>query len=348
LLRKGSALIVIGLALLAFAGAADARVYIAIDNVRSQPETLDGQPGSLSFDFTESGLPPGSESTYCFLAGATATTLGREFRPDSRGGRWFATTRRAADNSGTFFGDPGACTSTATADATGTARGQFTRGWAHLRLLPFLAQWTVRGILVRDMTHAVTGYGGCPTTPSSYFGNECDGGIYRTYCNGFRTQFVETGAIPDLAKCSVTRFRTSWGTGYEHPQTPPEVLAADEAAMMNAIALRNQMSQCYQGTRDYSACVGQITAESSGLPLGGARGQVEITEAQPPGDPGLPAPDPAYTIVAHSPSGTDFSLYEPWTRFGPVRTQTGCSKPHRGFCGPEGLWSDRSRALGSV
>jgi hypothetical protein len=350
LLKRGSVLVAVALALLAFAAAADARVYIAIDNVRSQPETLDGHPGSLSFDFTESGLPPGSKSTYCFYARATVTTLGREFRPGSHGGRWFATMRRVSGSSGSlvdyFRGDPGACAYTAAADATGSAHGRFTGDWPHLRMLPFLAQWTVGGIEMRDVTHGVDGFGGCPTTPSSYAGNECDGGLYRTYCNGFRTQFVETGAVPDLADCSAGRVRQGWvGPGYEHPQTAPEVLAADDAAMSNALKLRDQMRDCYWGTPDYSACAAQITAESSGLPLGGARGQAEITEAKPPGDPGLPAPDPVYTIVAHSLSGTDFTLYEPWTSVSPLLVYTSCSKPHRGFCGPEGLWSDRAGKL---
>ena len=52
-----------------------------------------------------------------------------------------------------------------------------------------------------------------------------------------------------------------------------------------------------------------------------------ITEAKPPGDPGLPAVDPAYTIVAHSLSGTNFTLYEPWMHVRPLLDQLGAREP---------------------
>jgi hypothetical protein len=342
LLKRGSVLIAVVVALLALAAAADARIYIAIDNVRSQSETLDGQPGSLSFDFTESGLPPGSESSYCFWARATVTTVGREFRPDSHGGRWFATMRRVDHPFGSGHEGPGACAYSAAADASGTAHGHFTSEFLpHLRMLPFLAQWTVSGIELADMTHAAYGFAGCPTTPSHYISNGCKGAEYRTYCNGFRTEFVETGAVPDLAECTTDHVSGRFypGSGYQRPETPPEVLAAEDAAMSDALKLRKQLEECFAWrTRDYSACVPRITAASSGLPLGSARGQVEITEAQPPGNPGLPTSD-SYTIVAHSMSGTDFTLYGKLWPYG-LRYDTSCSKPHRGYCSPDGRWSD--------
>jgi hypothetical protein len=119
--------------------------------------------------------------------------------------------------------------------------------------------------------------------------------------------------------------------------------------MWNALKLRDQMKSCYSSTHDYSACATQITAESSGLPIGSARGQVEITQAHQPWDPGLAAPFPGYTIVAHSLSGTDFTHYVSAAgASATIQVFTRCSQPHRGFCGPEGFWSDLWSGIGNL
>ncbi len=96
----------------------------------------------------------------------------------------------------------------------------------------------------------------------------------------------------------------------------------DSAAKSNARNLVSHIESCYTNNNEYDGCSASEDVLQSGLDLGNAEGQVEIT---------VEAGDD-YTIIAHSESGTDFTIAK--DDGGPV-TRT-CSAPGEGGCRDEG------------
>jgi type IV pilus assembly protein PilA len=68
----------------------------------------------------------------------------------------------------------------------------------------------------------------------------------------------------------------------------------DADAKSNARNLVSHMESCYTQTQDYTTCEAGKDVQDSGLPLGGAAGQVDVTAAGPDN----------YTIVATSKAQT--------------------------------------------
>jgi type IV pilus assembly protein PilA len=98
----------------------------------------------------------------------------------------------------------------------------------------------------------------------------------------------------------------------------------DADAKSNARNLVSQMESCYSQEQDYTSCEGSADVQDSGLPLGGADGQVDVTAAGTSN----------YTIVGYSKSSNDFTI----TKVGggaPTRT---CVTAGEGACPSSGLW----------
>jgi type IV pilus assembly protein PilA len=102
---------------------------------------------------------------------------------------------------------------------------------------------------------------------------------------------------------------------------PLKLLDEDAAAQSDARNMVTQVEVCFTDTQDYRRC---RTPANTGLPLGPAAGQVEVVVAE----------REAYTVVAHSLSGTDFTITK--SAAGTV-TRT-CNKPELAGCGPGGQW----------
>src|SRR5688572_18628664 len=71
----------------------------------------------------------------------------------------------------------------------------------------------------------------------------------------------------------------------------------DSSAKSNVRNLVSHMESCFTTAEDYTACEAGADVQQSGLPLGGGRGQVDVTTAN--------ATD--YTIVGTSQSGNTFT-----------------------------------------
>jgi type IV pilus assembly protein PilA len=98
----------------------------------------------------------------------------------------------------------------------------------------------------------------------------------------------------------------------------------DADAKSNARNLVSQMESCYSQEQDYTNCEASTDVTTSGLPLGGGTGQVDVTAAGTSN----------YTIVGHSKSGNNFTI----TKTGggaPVRS---CTTAGSGACPSNGSW----------
>jgi type IV pilus assembly protein PilA len=77
----------------------------------------------------------------------------------------------------------------------------------------------------------------------------------------------------------------------------------DASAKSDARNMVSQVEACYANQQDYTKCApdatGKIDGSATGLTVGSGKGQVELTPA--------PAAD-AYTVVAHSKSGNNFTI----------------------------------------
>jgi type IV pilus assembly protein PilA len=82
----------------------------------------------------------------------------------------------------------------------------------------------------------------------------------------------------------------------------------DSSAKSNARNAVSQMESCFTDNETYAGC----TLTGSGLPVGGANGEVEISTA---------GTDTGYTITAHSKSGCGFLI---------ARSGTGLTRSHTG------------------
>ena len=98
----------------------------------------------------------------------------------------------------------------------------------------------------------------------------------------------------------------------------------DASAKSDARNMVSQMESCYAQDQDYTNCGSSQDVTSSGLSVGGADGQVEISG---PGTSG-------YSVIGHSRSGNDFTI----TKSGggsPTRT---CTATNTGACPSSGNW----------
>jgi type IV pilus assembly protein PilA len=102
----------------------------------------------------------------------------------------------------------------------------------------------------------------------------------------------------------------------------------DADAKSNARNLVSQVESCYANQQDYTKCTisaGAIDGDQTGIPSGSGAGQAELT----------PAPTSnTYTVVAHSKSGTAFSIAKGTNG---VNTRS-CDKPNTGGCPNGGSW----------
>ena len=98
----------------------------------------------------------------------------------------------------------------------------------------------------------------------------------------------------------------------------------DSSAKSDARNMVSQVESCYTDTQDYTGC--QTTAElpNTGLDIGGADGQVEVTAA---------AKD-TYEIVGHSKSTNDFTI----TKGGNGAITRTCTAANSGSCLTSGTW----------
>ena len=92
----------------------------------------------------------------------------------------------------------------------------------------------------------------------------------------------------------------------------------DSAAKSDARNLASHMESCFTNAETYAACDTSPDVQNSGLDLGTANGQVEVT---PNGTIG-------YTIVGHSRSDNDFT----YTKAGSTVNRT-CTTASTGGCG---------------
>jgi type IV pilus assembly protein PilA len=92
----------------------------------------------------------------------------------------------------------------------------------------------------------------------------------------------------------------------------------DSAAKSDARNLASHMESCFTNAETYVGCAGSQDVLQSGIPLGAADGQAEITASTATG----------YTVVGHSRSGNDFT----YTKAGSTVTRT-CTTASTGGCG---------------
>jgi type IV pilus assembly protein PilA len=98
----------------------------------------------------------------------------------------------------------------------------------------------------------------------------------------------------------------------------------DASAKSDARNMVSQMESCYAQDQDYTNCGSSQDVTSSGLSVGGADGQVEISG---PGAAG-------YTVIGHSRSGNDFTI----TKSGGGSPSRTCSTTNTGACPSTGNW----------
>ena len=92
----------------------------------------------------------------------------------------------------------------------------------------------------------------------------------------------------------------------------------DTDAKSNARNLASHMESCFTQLETYAGCTGSQDVTGSGITVGGADGQVSITENGTTG----------YTLVGHSKSGNDFT----YTKAASTVTRT-CTTASTGGCG---------------
>jgi type IV pilus assembly protein PilA len=97
----------------------------------------------------------------------------------------------------------------------------------------------------------------------------------------------------------------------------------DASAKSDTRNLVSQMESCFSQEQDYTNCVGSQDVLTSGLALGAADGQVEVSNAGAN----------SFTAVGHSRSGNDFTA---------VKTTSGltrdCTTANTGACPAGGSW----------
>jgi len=98
----------------------------------------------------------------------------------------------------------------------------------------------------------------------------------------------------------------------------------DADAKSNARNMVSQLESCYAQDQDYTNCASSDDVTSSGLPIGGATGQVELS--------GLGAA--AYTVVGHSKSNNNFTI----RKTGGGAPTRACTTTGKGGCPSNGSW----------
>ena len=92
----------------------------------------------------------------------------------------------------------------------------------------------------------------------------------------------------------------------------------DSSAKSDARNLASHMESCFTNAETYVGCGASADVTGSGIPLGAADGQAEVTAGTLTG----------YTIIGHSRSGNDFT----YNKAGSVVTRT-CTTASTGGCG---------------
>jgi type IV pilus assembly protein PilA len=92
----------------------------------------------------------------------------------------------------------------------------------------------------------------------------------------------------------------------------------DSSAKSDARNLASHMESCFTNAETYVGCAASQDVTQSGITLGAADGEAEITASTATG----------YTIVGHSRSGNDFT----YTKAGSTVTRT-CTTASTGGCG---------------
>jgi len=108
---------------------------------------------------------------------------------------------------------------------------------------------------------------------------------------------------------------------------PQEIVGQDASTMSDARNMVSNVEACFTDVQDYSRCTtanGPFTNKNTGLDLGSGPGQVEVVNGT----------KTTYTVVAHSKSGTDFSIDS--MANGSVTRR--CSRPGVALCGADGTW----------
>ena len=103
---------------------------------------------------------------------------------------------------------------------------------------------------------------------------------------------------------------------------PQVVKGQDTQAKADARNMVSEVELCYVENQDYSSC---RKPPGTKLPLGSAKGQVEVTKATADG----------YTIVAHSKSGNTFTIAKTGT--GPLKRTCDAAGSEEGAC-KGGTW----------
>jgi len=103
----------------------------------------------------------------------------------------------------------------------------------------------------------------------------------------------------------------------------------DAGAKSNARNMVSQISACYEEVDGYVGCAARLTAAETGLPVGNAPGQVEITSEDPSG----------YVIVAYSrgvSGGVPHTFTVTYTQA--LAGVHDCTVRDKGGCPVDGLW----------
>ena len=98
----------------------------------------------------------------------------------------------------------------------------------------------------------------------------------------------------------------------------------DASAKSDARNMVSQLESCYAQDQDYTNCGASQDVTSSGLPVGGGQGQVEISNPVTAG----------YTVIGHSKSGNNFSIVKTGGGSG---TRT-CTTANTGACPSSSSW----------
>jgi type IV pilus assembly protein PilA len=100
----------------------------------------------------------------------------------------------------------------------------------------------------------------------------------------------------------------------------------DASAKSDARNLVSHVESCFADTQDYTQCQTAVQLGTTGLSIGAAQGQVEVTAAGANG----------YTLVGHSKSGNNFTITRDNTSATPM-TRT-CTTAGSGGCKAGGTW----------
>jgi hypothetical protein len=105
---------------------------------------------------------------------------------------------------------------------------------------------------------------------------------------------------------------------------PQEIVAQDESAKSDARNMVSAVELCFTETQDYGKCDSAGELGNTGLDYGSAPGQVEVLDASRTN----------YRVVAHSRSGTDFTI----TKLASGSVTLTCSRPGVSTCADDGTW----------